>query len=686
MSSETEPQQPGDVVAEVYHGRRYDPATQQALRARIEWICGQVRGRTLDLGCSQGIVCLLLARKGGACVGLDRRAEAIAYAQAEAAKEPPAVQALLEYRRADAARLDFPDAAFDTVILGELVEHLEQPERVLAEARRVLKPGGRLIVTTPLGVLPDPDHRQTFWFSTLLPLLESFARTEVVGLIPGVPQYIGYVGIAEPAGASALEAGALRLLRETEQSCGLREQGLEVQVASARDRARDLQAERARLEAELHAGRVALQQARDELGAITNSRGYKMLLRLRRFRRELLGGPWRVRIAYLRDAARKALGRREPTPSEQYERGVEAFLRQVARHGGDRFVVMFCATHYIQERRGNRPMRMARRMAERGIPVLYYYEGLPDALAPPPVHPLIHQCPIALGFAHFDKIARADVGRKRRLFIASFPYPECARRLDELHELGWTTVYECRDDWEEFHKAGRLDQWFGYDAAAERYLTAHADVVCAVSRPLVEKLAGFGRSKPVYLSPNAYDTAFLSPENAGRLAPRTGPAVLGYFGHLSPDWFDWEALLEMARRRPDWRFEIVGDATGIEVSAPENLRLLGLRSHAEINQIVQSWRTAIIPFKINALTRGVDPIKIYEYLALGLPTVSFTMPQIESYPYTFTAESVEAFLARAEEAMSMPRDRAAIDRFLGANRWEDRLDQMLAWADAAGRG
>jgi SAM-dependent methyltransferase len=718
-SSETQREGRGDVVAEVYHGRRQDPAAQRALRERIHWICRQARGgRVLDIGCSQGIACLLLAREGVHCVGVDTRPQAIAYAQAEAAREPSEVRARLDFRQADGAQLDFPGGAFDAAILGELVEHLAQPERVLAEAVRVLKPGGRLIVTTPLGVLPDPDHKRTFWFSDFLPLLESFVRTESCGAIPGAPNYIGYVGIAGPAGAPALEARetVLRLLRETEQAGGAREEELERRVAErdrwlaeakahyAAEQARleaAWAAEQARLEAAWAAQRAAtqnalaaLRQARDELGVITNSRGYKWLLRARRFKREFLGGPLRARAAYVGDIARKALGRRpspvaapaaRPSgpPDEYYERGLEAFLQQAAARKPDRFVAIFACTTYIQELRGNRPMRIARILAQRGIPVLYYYERDRDEPAPPAVHPLLFQCPIGLGFAHFERVAHAQLGAKQRLFVAEYAYREYARRVEELRALGWITIYECRDDWEEFGKLGRLQGWCEYDPAVEAYLVAHVDIASAISRPLQEKLQGYPGAKQVRLSPNAYDTAFLSPGNAGRLAPRSGPAVVGYFGFLTPDWFDWDAVLEMARRRPDWRFEIIGDPEPTGLDLPANVRLFGPRSHAEINKIARSWRVAMIPFKINALSRGVDPIKIYEYLALGLPTVSFTMPQIEGYPYTFTVESVEAFLARAEEAMRMPLDRGAIDAFLAVNRWEDRVDQMLAWADAA---
>jgi len=708
----------GDVVAEVYHGRHFDPATQRAGRERIHWICSRARGgHVLDIGCSQGIACLLLAREGVRCTGVDTRDDAIAYARAEAAREPAAVQALLEYRAADGTRLEFEESSFDVALLGEVIEHLVQPERVLAEAARVLKPGGRVIITTPFGVMPDPDHKQTFFFSSFLPLVEAHFRTEELDVIAG--RYIGYVGVARESGDSlGSHERVLELLRETERACAAQQSEVYEKLGGAHERiaererwladARERQArsaaqqarvrrlyhqQRAQLEARLQSQRrgaaealARLQEAREELGVITNSRGYKTLMRLRRFRREFVGGPWATRAAYVRDITRKALRRPGPAPApglqpERMEAELDAFLERAARHEGDRFVVMFCGTGYIQERRGNRPMRTARIFRERGTPVFYsYYQGSPGEPIPPLDDPLLFQSPIGYTTRYLERIAEADVGDKQRIFIASFPHVTCARWLERLSALGWVTAYESRDDWEEFNKLG-LSQWF--DPGAERYVVAHADVTYATAGPLRDKLQGYTREKTVHLSPNAYDTTFLSPENAGRLAPRGGSPVLGYFGYLTPHWFDWEAVQEMARRRPAWQFELIGDHAPKGLQLPGNVRLLGLRSHAEINRIARRWRVALIPFKINTLTRGVDPIKIYEYLALGLPVVAFTMPQIEGYPFTKTAPDVETFLAYAEEAMSAPLDRGVMDRFLSVNRWEDRVDQMLELVDAA---
>jgi SAM-dependent methyltransferase len=99
--------------------------------------------RMLDLGCGAGENTAALAAALGVDrpVGLDWAAPALTKA-ADAGVLP--VQALL-----DGADLPFPDAAFDLVVLTEVIEHLVDTDHAVAEARRVLRPGGWFLVTTP---------------------------------------------------------------------------------------------------------------------------------------------------------------------------------------------------------------------------------------------------------------------------------------------------------------------------------------------------------------------------------------------------------------------------------------------------------------------------------------------------------------------------------------------------------
>lgn len=181
-----------DQINDLYAGIIYSPETQLAARERIHWICRQVQGeKVLDIGCSQGIVCLLLGREGFDCIGVDIEEQAIEYARGELEKEEDIVRQRVAFQTADAANLEFADAAFDTVILGEVLEHLTHPEKVLQEAQRVLKEAGRVIITVPLGLNSHPDHKRTFYPLSFLETVQPFFHTISIDVLNNNMIYCG---------------------------------------------------------------------------------------------------------------------------------------------------------------------------------------------------------------------------------------------------------------------------------------------------------------------------------------------------------------------------------------------------------------------------------------------------------------------------------------------------------------
>ncbi|MFH2007960.1 MAG: methyltransferase domain-containing protein [bacterium] len=146
--------------------------TQDELRDRIHWILRQVTGKkVLDVGCSQGLVPLLLGRAGFDVLGLDVFAGAIETAHSNLAGESDAVKERVRFVLQDIHEFE-SDERFDTAVAGELLEHMIDPTRTVAAIHRVLREGGRLIVTVPFGVHPDTDHKQTLYLSDLTRLLE----------------------------------------------------------------------------------------------------------------------------------------------------------------------------------------------------------------------------------------------------------------------------------------------------------------------------------------------------------------------------------------------------------------------------------------------------------------------------------------------------------------------------------
>jgi SAM-dependent methyltransferase len=96
-------------------------------------------GDFLDVGCGAGWSTLALKRAGYRPVGLDVHVR----------PEALAADGQLAYVRADATALPFGDNSFDAVGLYQSLEHMREPRRVLGECRRVLRPGGLLIVVGP---------------------------------------------------------------------------------------------------------------------------------------------------------------------------------------------------------------------------------------------------------------------------------------------------------------------------------------------------------------------------------------------------------------------------------------------------------------------------------------------------------------------------------------------------------
>jgi 2-polyprenyl-6-hydroxyphenyl methylase/3-demethylubiquinone-9 3-methyltransferase len=184
-----------DRIAEVYEGAHGSPEQQRIARDRIHWMCRNVMGKkVLDVGCSQGIASLLLGREGKQVVGVDREADSIREAQRRLAEEEEPVQKRARFVEGDGADLDFPDSSFDTVLMGEVIEHLIDARPLIAEARRLLGPKGRLVVTVPYGLFPYPDHKGSVYVGDLLDLLlPRFA----IGSIELIEHYLG--ALASPA-------------------------------------------------------------------------------------------------------------------------------------------------------------------------------------------------------------------------------------------------------------------------------------------------------------------------------------------------------------------------------------------------------------------------------------------------------------------------------------------------------
>ncbi|MCE0504216.1 bifunctional 2-polyprenyl-6-hydroxyphenol methylase/3-demethylubiquinol 3-O-methyltransferase UbiG [Roseivivax sp. GX 12232] len=98
----------------------------------------------LDLGCAGGFMAEALARRGARVTGIDPAEEALAAARAHAAEGGLTIR----YDQGVGEALPYGDASFDSVVCVDVLEHVQDLDKVLAEVARVLRPGGLFLYDT----------------------------------------------------------------------------------------------------------------------------------------------------------------------------------------------------------------------------------------------------------------------------------------------------------------------------------------------------------------------------------------------------------------------------------------------------------------------------------------------------------------------------------------------------------
>ncbi|HUU84356.1 MAG TPA: glycosyltransferase [Phycisphaerae bacterium] len=156
--------------------------------------------------------------------------------------------------------------------------------------------------------------------------------------------------------------------------------------------------------------------------------------------------------------------------------------------------------------------------------------------------------------------------------------------------------------------------------------------------------------------------------------------LYGFFG-LMHHWFDVELLVEVARARPSASFVLIGDchADARGLASVPNVYLLGRRDYGELPAYCAAFDAALLPFRINRMTRNINPIKLREYLAAGLPVISTPLPEAVRYaPDVLVADDCESFARQCDWAITL--DNAAARRQRSARvageSWEAVVERL----------
>ena len=270
-------------------------------------------------------------------------------------------------------------------------------------------------------------------------------------------------------------------------------------------------------------------------------------------------------------------------------------------------------------------------------------------------------------------------------YIFWYYTPMALKFTDHFNPIA--SIYDCMDE---------LSAFKGADSqlpALEKELFRCVDLVFTGGQSLYE--AKCHQHSAVHAFPSSIDASHFGKARTAVQDPDDQASIphprLGFFGVID-ERFDAELLAQVASRRPDWNFVIIGPIVKIDpASLPSNpnIHYLGAKKYNELPDYLAGWDIALLLFARNESTRFISPTKTPEYLAAGKPVISTSITDVIR-PYgelkmVEIADAPDEFIHAAEKILSSKSQSewlARVDTFLENVSWDKTWAQMSKLIDS----
>jgi GT2 family glycosyltransferase len=216
----------------------------------------------------------------------------------------------------------------------------------------------------------------------------------------------------------------------------------------------------------------------------------------------------------------------------------------------------------------------------------------------------------------------------------------------------------------------------------EAQLLRHCDFVCYVSRALMAHERASTGARAVFLDHGVDLDHFRAlPWDRQAADTRDLPRPrIGFFGGLDDYIIDFDLLERLATEIPEASLVLVGDATlSMErFTRFKNVHWLGFKPYEEIPAYGSAFDVALMPWLGNEWIRHSNPIKLKEYLALGLPVVTIDFPEAHYYAeHLAIAKNADDFIAQVRHLLSSPPNAAAQRAAVLTKSWAHRAALLI---------
>lgn len=320
---------------------------------------------------------------------------------------------------------------------------------------------------------------------------------------------------------------------------------------------------------------------------------------------------------------------------------------------------------------GQRSAQLAREYLARGYDVTYV-SAFPKQEHAKVDADYTHEQLTEVEAQHFDLDTYFSALNGDLTVIVEAPHEKFLPAVRRANEAKAFVIYDAIDKWD----SALGGSW--YKPGTEKEIIPLCTCIASAD-DLLDHVTAIAK-KPATLVPNAFNSHTFDPAKSWDIpeAMRSkGPHLL-YVGALWGYWFDWELLHAIAVAMPEATLHVVGDYAGQYTHKDANVMFHGLQAHADVPRFVAGADVCLIPFKVDDMIEAVNPLKVYEYLAMRKPVVASAMKELRDMPNVLRAENHGAFIAAIKTALTTPFDTKAHDSFIHKHSWQARVDTITA--------
>ena len=327
-----------------------------------------------------------------------------------------------------------------------------------------------------------------------------------------------------------------------------------------------------------------------------------------------------------------------------------------------------------------RPHHIARLLSERGVMVVYL--DCSAAL----VEKVGENIYVVNNQKFLKKFSKAKVAKKYFWLFSTTPVKNT--KLNKLKLDGYEVIYDYIDDFDEAISLDisiQLESYKNLESINPLILIASAD-------RLHSQLEKRFPKRKILLCQNAVDQTHFDYGQAEREdetpadminVVSAGKPIVGYYGAIAP-WLDYAMLNKLTKKRQDLEFVFIGiDYNGglKHLELRENVRFLGAKDYHNLAKYSHLFDCAIIPFKKGDIAKSTSPVKLFEYMAMALPTVcTRDLYECRGYDYVYMSKTDADFEKNIDIAIREKKNEAARKKLIeqaSENTWAARVDTIV---------